>query len=93
MESVTVKFQENVLKKIDESIAFNNFNSRTEFIREAVRDKLSELTRDELIEKFLALRGKAKIKTRPEDDRKRKLEASKEFFAELDKRFNRSSRV
>ncbi|MBW2990555.1 ribbon-helix-helix domain-containing protein [Candidatus Woesearchaeota archaeon] len=93
MEGITIRFQEDILKKIDKTITEHNFNSRTEFIREAVRDKLSELNRDELIEKFLALRGKAKIKTRPEDDEKRKWEFSKEFFAELDKRFKQSSQA
>lgn len=91
MEGITIRFQEDVLKKIDQSITEHNFNSRTEFIREAVRDKLANLTREQAIEKFLALRGTAKIKTRPEDDEKLKWEVSKEFFAELERRrLNRS---
>ena len=49
METVTVKFQENVLKNIDKSIAEHDFNSRTEFIRESVRDKLSELNKNDLV--------------------------------------------
>jgi metal-responsive CopG/Arc/MetJ family transcriptional regulator len=90
MEGITIRFQEDILKKIDQSIIEHNFNSRTEFIREAVRDKLAGLTREQAIEKFLALRGTAKIKTRPEDDEKRKWEVSKELGEILDKRFNRS---
>jgi len=90
MEGITVRFQEDVLKRMDGAIAEHNFNSRTEFIREAVRDKLANLTREQAIEKFLALRGKAKVKTRPEDDEKIKWEVSREFGAELDRRFNRS---
>ncbi|PIN81880.1 hypothetical protein COV11_00810 [Candidatus Woesearchaeota archaeon CG10_big_fil_rev_8_21_14_0_10_30_7] len=43
MEAVTVKFQENVLKEIDKNITEHHFNSRTEFIREAIRDKIDEL--------------------------------------------------
>ena len=93
MEGITIRFQEDILKRIDESIAEHNFNSRTEFIREAVRDKLANLTREQAIEKFLALRGTAKVKTRPEDDEKRKWEVSEELFAELDKRFKRSPRA
>ena len=70
METVTVKFQEDVLKKIDTSINKHNFNSRTEFIREAVRDKITELDREDLIKEFLKFRGKAKKKTTYEENRK-----------------------
>lgn len=93
MEGITIRFQEDILKKIDQSIIEHNFNSRTEFIREAVRDKLSGLTREQAIEKFLALRGKLKGRTKPEDDEKIKWEVSKEFGKELDKRFKRSSQA
>ena len=93
MEGITIRFQEEVLKRIDQSIVEHNFNSRTEFIREAVRDKLAGLSREQAIEKFLALRGKLKGRTRPEDDEKLKWEVSKEFGEELDRRFKRSSRV
>ena len=88
METVTVKFQEDVLKKIDGSIAEHNFNSRTEFIREAVRDKITELNREDLIQEFLKFRGKAKKKTTYEENRKTREIVSKELMAELDKRFS-----
>jgi len=90
MEGITVRFQEEILKRMDGAIEKFNYNSRTEFIREAVRDKLAGLTREQAIEKFLALRGTAKVKSKPEDDEKRKWEFSKEFGEMLDKRFNRS---
>ena len=69
MEIVSVKFQEDVLKKIDQNIKRHNFNSRTEFIREAVRDKLSSLNREELIEEFMRFKGKGKKTTREENKR------------------------
>ena len=87
METVTVKFQEDVLKKIDHSITKHNFNSRTEFIREAIRDKLSELSKKDLINEFLKFRGKAKKKTTDEENRKTREEVSKELMAKLEKRF------
>ena len=87
MEVVTVKFQENILKKVDDSISEHNFNSRTEFIREAVRDKLSELSREDLIDEFLKFRGKSKKKTTIAQNRKTKEIVSKELMAELDRRF------
>ena len=88
MEVVTVKFQEDVLKKIDESIAEHNFNSRTEFIREAVRDKLAELSKEELMSEFLKFRGKAGKKTTYIDNLKTKQAVGKELMEELGKRFS-----
>ncbi len=88
MEAVTVKFQEDVLKKIDETITEHNFNSRTEFIREAVRDKLAELSKEELMKEFLKYRGKARKKTTYKDNLKTKQAVSRELMAELGKRFS-----
>ena len=87
MESVTIRFQDNVLKKIDKSISQNNFNSRTEFIREAVRDKLNEISKDELIKEFMMFRGKAKKKTSDAQLRSIREEVSKEMEAKFDKKF------
>lgn len=88
MEIVTVRFQEDILQKIDESIAMHNFNSRTEFIREAVRKELADLDREKLIKEFLSYRGKAKVKVSDEQIRKAKEEVSKELLADLEKRFS-----
>lgn len=88
MEAVTIKFQEDVLKKVDETIAEHNFNSRTEFIREAVRDKIAELSKEELMNEFLKFHGKPKKKTTYEDNLKTKQIVSKELMEELGKRFS-----
>ena len=88
MEIVTVRFQEDVLKKIDETIEKHNFNSRTEFLREAVRDKLAELSKEDLIKEFMKFRGKASKKTTYEENRKTREIVSKELMEELDKRFS-----
>ena len=87
MESVSVKFQEDILKRMDTSIAEHNFNSRTEFIREAVRDKLEGLSKEELLQKFLSLKGSIKKKTSYAEEHRRKIEAGKELMEELAKRF------
>ncbi len=83
MEVVTVKFDEDVLRKIDTSISEHNFNSRTEFIREAVRDKLADLSKDDLIREFLKFRGKAKHKTSREENKKTKEIVGKEIMDAL----------
>lgn len=87
METVTVRFQENILKKVDKSIEHHDFNSRTEFIREAVRDKIAELDKEELIKRFLNFRGKATKKTTYKENRRTRNEVSKELIEELEKRF------
>lgn len=82
MEIIAVRFKENILSKIDKSIGKHNFNSRTEFIREAVRDKLENLNRNELIKEFMKYRGKAKKKTTYEQNRKTREEVFKEIAKE-----------
>lgn len=91
MEVVTVKFQEDVLKKVDEAISSHNFNSRTEFIREAVRDKLASLNREELIKEFMRFRGSAKKKTTYEENEKTREEVGRELMADLNRRFGHRS--
>lgn len=88
MEVLTIRFNENVLKNMDKAIQNNNFNSRTEFIREAVRDKLEDMTRDELINEFLSLKGSLKHKnTSFEEDRKIREQVSQQMLKELEEKF------
>ena len=88
MDVVSVKFQEGILVKIDDTISKHNFNSRTEFIREAVRDKLAILSKEELVNEFLKYNGKSKIKTSLKENKNVREEVSKEIIRELDKKFN-----
>jgi metal-responsive CopG/Arc/MetJ family transcriptional regulator len=87
MEVVSVKFQEDILKKIDKSIALHNFNSRTEFIREAVRGKLSDLEREQIAKEFMKLRGTSKKKTTDEDLERIREEVSKEYLEKYSHEF------
>ena len=87
MQVVSIKFQEPILEKIDKSIIKNNFNSRTEFIREAVRDKLTELEKETLLKKFIGYKGKGKTKTTDKEWRRVREEYSKEVLDELERRF------
>ena len=51
METVTFKLQEEIVNKIDKLLKPLNFNNRTEFIREAIRAKLNEAEKEEVIRK------------------------------------------
>ena len=58
-----MRFQEDILKKIDRTIKDNDYNSRTEFIRDAVRDKLEEIRKKEALKELAKLYGSVKRKT------------------------------
>ena len=88
METISLRFQKEILKKMDSLIYEYSFNSRTEFIREAVRDKITDLNREELIKEFLKFKGKSKIKTSIEENLKTKEAISKELLVALEKKFS-----
>jgi Arc/MetJ-type ribon-helix-helix transcriptional regulator len=88
METISLRFQKNIIQEMDFLIKERSFNSRTEFIREAVRDKITDLNKDELIKEFLKLKGKSKIKTTLQENAITKKKVSKELLSELEKRFS-----
>jgi len=53
MQIVSLKIDGKVLKHIDNSLRSYNFSTRTEFIREAIRDKLTSLEKDDIIKQLL----------------------------------------
>lgn len=67
MEAISLKLDENLLSNIDDNLKKHNYSTRTEFIRTAIRDKLEELSRDDLIKEFMKFRGKAPRKTTDEE--------------------------
>lgn len=66
METVSVKFEDKLLEEIDKSLEKHRYSTRTEFIRDAVRDKLSELEKEELLKAVAKLRGSSHRKTTDE---------------------------
>ena len=70
MEAVSLKLDENMLHNIDESLKGNNYSTRTEFIRDAIRDKLGNLRREKMALEFLKYKGKAKKKTTYKQNKK-----------------------
>jgi metal-responsive CopG/Arc/MetJ family transcriptional regulator len=87
METVSIKFQGTILRKIDKSLVNNNYNSRSEFIRECVRNKLYDIEKNNLIKEFLKLKGSSKNKTNYKDNKKVKEIVSKELLKDLSRRF------
>ena len=60
MESITIKVEDNLVKEIDKAMK-PYYSTKTEFIREAIRDKLIDLKKSKL-QKFRAYFGSSKVK-------------------------------
>lgn len=88
METVTFKLHEKLLKKIDKLLRPLNFNNRTEFIREAVREKLYKIETERLMRKLAQFKGAAMVKTSDEKLKEARENAvkryAKDFGIDLD---------
>ena len=79
METITFKLQGNVLKKIDGILRSLNYNNRTEFIREAVREKLKAIETEIFMQKLVKFKGAAKVKVSDERLHEIKEEVAKKY--------------
>lgn len=70
MEAISMKLDENMLHRIDETLSENNYSTRTEFIRDAIREKLEELKKEKIIAEFIKFKGKSKKITTSADNKK-----------------------
>lgn len=59
MEAISLKLDETLLNNIDLSLQENNYSTRTEFIRDAIRDKLNAIRREKMAQEFLKFKGRA----------------------------------
>jgi len=83
METVTFKLQEKFLKKIDKLLHPLNFNNRTEFIREAVREKLNKIETDRFMKRLAHYKGAAKNHISDEQLSKIKENVARKYAEEL----------
>ena len=67
METITIKLDENMLNNIDKSLSKHNYSTRTEFIRDAIRKRYEQMTRDDLITEFMNLKVHRRTKRRLSD--------------------------
>lgn len=88
MEAISLKLDENMLTNIDENLRKHNYSTRTEFIRTAIRDKLEDLSREDLVKEFMKFKGKSTKNTSDEQLKKIRAEVSRELMEELDKKFS-----
>ena len=63
METISLKLGDGILREVDQTLKKNRYSTRTEFIRDAIREKLSDLEKDELLRQVAKLRGSSKRRT------------------------------
>ena len=80
METISFKLSEDIVKKINSVLKTLHFNNRTEFIREAIRDKLNTVETDPFLRALEQFKGSAKIKVTDEMLRKAREQVSKKYM-------------
>ena len=83
MESISLKLEGEFLKDIQSIMKRHRYSTKTEFIREAIRDKIKDLEKEELLLKAKMLYGASKRKTTDEDIHKAGEKAFRELEREL----------
>lgn len=66
MESITIKVEETLAKEINNAMK-RGYATKTEFIREAVRDKVKKVNEDRFLQALLKVKGSAKSKYSDEE--------------------------
>ena len=79
MDSITIKLPKEMVKEINKAVN-GNYGTKSEFIREAVRDKLEEERKKRLMTWAKEYHGFFKSNTSDEDLERIRAKASKEFF-------------
>ena len=75
MEAITLKLDNALLKAVDKNLKKNLYSTRTEFIRDAIRHKLTEQEKQDALRKLVAFKGSLKGKARMSDEEARELAA------------------
>lgn len=78
-ELVTFKMDKNFLEEVDSVAKTSGFQSRTEFIRNALREKVDELRLKQAMMTLSKLKGKPTVKTTDEEREKIRERVFREF--------------
>lgn len=82
-EMITLRMNNSFLKEIDRVVKKENYQNRTEFIRNALREKIDSVKYKQALEEIAHLKGASKNKTSDEELE----QIRKKAFKEFDKRF------
>ena len=84
MQTITIKMEDRLLEELEQKLEEHRYSTRTEFIRDAIREKLSELEKEEVLKSISQLKGSSKRKTSDAE-----LHAARDkAFKMLEKKFN-----
>ena len=83
MESVCIRFEDKFLKNIMRVMGRFGYSTKTEFIRESIRDKIKDLEKKEALIRLEKVYGASKHKTSDKDLHKAREKAVKEIAKEL----------
>lgn len=85
METISLRLEGEFLKDLENAMQKFRFSTKTEFVRAAIRDKIKELEKEEIIKKMGMLAGSSKKKTTDEELHK----AGEKAFESLERKFSR----
>lgn len=83
METISLKLEPEFLREIERIMKKNRYMTKTEFIRESVRDKIRELKKQETLKNVEKLFGSSRHKTSDEGLHI----AGEKAFKQLEKKF------
>ena len=83
MEVLNIKIEKGIIIDIDKSLKKYRYSTRSEFVRDAIRQKLTDLEKEELMKAVAKVKGSSKHKTTDEDLHK----AGEKVFHLLGKKF------
>ena len=63
METISIKLEGEFAKNVEKAMKKHNYTTKTEFIREAMGDKIKELETQEALKRIDRLYGTSRIKT------------------------------
>lgn len=86
-ELVTFKMEHNFLEDVDKTAKSAGFQNRTEFIRNALREKVEEVKMKQVMVELSKYRGKAPRKTTDNERAKIREQISNEMIDYFDKKF------
>jgi metal-responsive CopG/Arc/MetJ family transcriptional regulator len=84
MQTVSFKVQENILEKINKLLRPLHFNNRTEFIREAIREKINTIENDVFMQELVKFKGAAKTKVSDKRLHELREEIARKFAKKFD---------
>lgn len=83
METVSMKLEEEFARTVEKVMKKHHYATKTEFIREALRDKVKELEKEQMLARVRALYGASQRRTTDEELHKAGERAVEELEREL----------